>query len=87
MKSIERTTRDEDANRKGPGKPTEATVDGEEDEVDAQMKAMLGFGGFGTTKEKKVAGNDVYSVRKEKKTEYRQYMLVAIYGLAEYRSC
>lgn len=39
-----------------------------------QMEAMLGFGGFGTTKQKKIAGNDVYAVRKEKKTEYRQYM-------------
>jgi U4/U6.U5 tri-snRNP-associated protein 3 len=40
----------------------------------AAMQAMMGFGGFGTTKNKKVAGNNVGSVRKEKKTEYRQYM-------------
>lgn len=40
----------------------------------AAMQAMMGFGGFGTTHQKKVAGNDVYAVRKEKKTEYRQYM-------------
>lgn len=46
----------------------------EEDESMAAMQAMLGFGGFGTTKQKKVVGNDVYAVRKEKKTEYRQYM-------------
>ena len=38
------------------------------------MAAMMGFGGFGTTKNKKVAGNNAYYVRKEKKTEYRQYM-------------
>ncbi|KJZ71873.1 hypothetical protein HIM_08718 [Hirsutella minnesotensis 3608] len=38
------------------------------------MQAMMGFGGFGTTKGKKIAGNDVGAVRKEKKTEYRQYM-------------
>lgn len=38
------------------------------------MKAMMGFGGFGTTHLKKVAGNNVSAVRKEKKTEYRQYM-------------
>jgi len=45
----------------------------EEDGLDA-MQAMLGFGGFGTTKGKKVRGNNVGAVRKEKKTEYRQYM-------------
>jgi U4/U6.U5 tri-snRNP-associated protein 3 len=46
----------------------------EADDSVAAMQAMLGFGGFGTTKQKKVVGNDVYAVRKEKKTEYRQYM-------------
>lgn len=46
----------------------------EEDPEMAAMQAMMGFGGFGTTKQKKVAGNDVGAVRKEKKTEYRQYM-------------
>lgn len=45
-----------------------------EDDGMAAMQAMMGFGGFGTTQQKKVAGNDVYAVRKEKKTEYRQYM-------------
>lgn len=40
----------------------------------AAMQAMMGFGGFGSTQNKKVAGNDVSAVRKEKKTEYRQYM-------------
>lgn len=45
-----------------------------EDDSMAAMQAMMGFGGFGTTHEKKVAGNDVYAVRKEKKTQYRQYM-------------
>jgi U4/U6.U5 tri-snRNP-associated protein 3 len=40
----------------------------------AAMQAMMGFGGFGTTKNKKVAGNNAGAVRKEKKTEYRQYM-------------
>lgn len=46
----------------------------EEDDAMAQMQAMMGFGGFGTTKQKKVLGNDISAVRKEKKTEYRQYM-------------
>lgn len=45
-----------------------------EDDGMAAMQAMMGFGGFGTTQQKKVAGNDVYAVRKEKKTQYRQYM-------------
>jgi U4/U6.U5 tri-snRNP-associated protein 3 len=45
-----------------------------EDEAMAAMQAMMGFGGFGTTKQKKVLGNDISGVRKEKKTEYRQYM-------------
>jgi U4/U6.U5 tri-snRNP-associated protein 3 len=53
---------------------------GEEDEDvlveddDGGMAAMMGFGGFGTTKGKKVHGNNAGAVRKEKKTEYRQYM-------------
>lgn len=45
----------------------------EDDGLD-DMQAMMGFGGFGTTHQKKVLGNDIYAVRKEKKTEYRQYM-------------
>lgn len=48
--------------------------DGEVDPDEAAMQAMMGFGGFGSTKGKKIAGNDVGGVRKEKKTEYRQYM-------------
>ena len=45
-----------------------------EDDGMAAMQAMMGFGGFGTTHQKKVPGNDISAVRKEKKTEYRQYM-------------
>lgn len=51
--------------------------DGSEPEADddmAAMQAMMGFGGFGTTKNTKVFGNDQGAVRKEKKNEYRQYM-------------
>ncbi|TKA79437.1 hypothetical protein B0A49_01032 [Cryomyces minteri] len=45
------------------------------DSVEAQMNKMMGFGGFKSTKNTKVPGNDkLYAVRKEKKTEYRQYM-------------
>jgi U4/U6.U5 tri-snRNP-associated protein 3 len=54
--------------------------DGEEEDIVveddglAAMQAMMGFGGFGTTKQKKIPGNDIGAVRKEKKSEYRQYM-------------
>ena len=55
----------------GTKKITEAE---DEDEDTIQMKKMMGFGGFKSTKNTKVPGNDIYAVRKEKKTEYRQYM-------------
>lgn len=45
-----------------------------EDDGMGDMAAMMGFGGFGSTKGKKVVGNNVGAVSKEKKTEYRQYM-------------
>lgn len=51
-------------------------VDGEEeDPEDAEMRRMMGFAAFRTTKETKVPGNDKnYAVRKEKRMEARQYM-------------
>ncbi|KAF7597321.1 hypothetical protein BBP40_006261 [Aspergillus hancockii] len=48
--------------------------DAGEDDVDAIMRRSMGFSRFRSTKNTKVPGNDVYGVRKEKKTEYRQYM-------------
>lgn len=49
-------------------------MDEDEDE-EAQMKRMMGFADFRSTKNTKVPGNDkLYAVRKDKKTEYRQYM-------------
>ncbi|KAG6305412.1 hypothetical protein E4U45_000307 [Claviceps purpurea] len=45
-----------------------------EDDDQAAMQALMGFGGFGTTKGKKVRGNNAGSVYREKKVEYRQYM-------------
>ena len=42
--------------------------------AEAQMAGVMGFAGFGTTKQKKVKGNDIYSVSKDKKAKYRQYM-------------
>ncbi|RMZ75810.1 hypothetical protein DV737_g5113, partial [Chaetothyriales sp. CBS 132003] len=46
------------------------------DEVDeeALLRRMMGFTSFKTTQNTKVPGNQIYGVRKEKKTEYRQYM-------------
>lgn len=39
------------------------------------MKRILGFSGFRSTKNTKVPGNERnYGVRKEKTTQYRQYM-------------
>ena len=49
-------------------------IDEDSDPETAQMRRMMGFAGFKTTKNTKVPGNDIYAVRKEKKTEYRQYM-------------
>lgn len=50
-------------------------VDGEEDAEAAEMERVMGFSSFSSTMDTKVPGNDKnYAVRKEKKTEYRQYM-------------
>ncbi|KAJ5896012.1 uncharacterized protein N7473_005411 [Penicillium subrubescens] len=48
--------------------------DADEDEMEAMMRKSMGFTKFRTTKNTKVPGNDIYGVRKEKKSEYRQYM-------------
>ncbi|KAL0640896.1 hypothetical protein Q9L58_000204 [Maublancomyces gigas] len=53
---------------------TEAAKPTAEDDMEAQMQTMLGFGGFGTTKQKKVKGNDVGAISKNTTTKYRQYM-------------
>ena len=45
------------------------------DEDTWQMKKMMGFAGFKSTKNQKVPGNDKnYGVRKDKRMEARQYM-------------
>jgi U4/U6.U5 tri-snRNP-associated protein 3 len=49
-------------------------VEDEEDEADKLMKRLMGFTSFKSTQNTKVPGNNIYGVRKEKKTEYRQYM-------------
>ncbi|EHL03770.1 putative U4/U6.U5 tri-snRNP-associated protein 3-like protein [Glarea lozoyensis 74030] len=71
-----------DLSRKSKEKPVEIPVADEEDDDEivieddgmADMQAMMGFGGFSTTQNKKILGNNIGAVRKEKKTEYRQYM-------------
>ncbi|KAL8400610.1 hypothetical protein RB594_000855 [Gaeumannomyces avenae] len=68
------------ASETGDDTPMGGSGDAEDDDLEvdddglAAMQAMMGFGGFGTTKNKKIVGNDVGGIRKEKKTEYRQYM-------------
>ncbi|KAL4927479.1 SNUT3/LISCH7 family protein [Aspergillus undulatus] len=45
-----------------------------EDDIEELMRRSMGFSRFRSTKNTKVPGNNAYGVRKEKKTEYRQYM-------------
>ncbi|MCJ1285524.1 hypothetical protein MMC26_004864 [Xylographa opegraphella] len=60
---------------KGKSKSKSKPVEEEDSDPEiAQMRTLMGFAGFKTTKDTKVPGNNVYAVRKEKKTEYRQYM-------------
>lgn len=63
---------DTDGHTRGDEDDDDIVVEGQ-DEL-AAMQSLMGFGGFGTTKGKKIAGNNVGAVRKEKKSEYRQYM-------------
>ncbi|RKF80993.1 putative u4 tri-snrnp-associated protein [Golovinomyces cichoracearum] len=68
------------ANNDRAGITKASSTESQEDEILveedglAAMKAMMGFADFGTTHQKKVPGNNLSAVRKEKKTEYRQYM-------------
>lgn len=71
----------ESATKAARTRPTDVKMyglaeDGTEDDDDAsRMARVMGFAGFRSTKNTKVPGNDKnYGVRKEKKTEYRQYM-------------
>ncbi|ANZ74187.1 BA75_01750T0 [Komagataella pastoris] len=58
------------------GRPSEKTKDDQESEVeiDEAMMKVMGFGGFGTTKLKKVGGTDVSGAKTFKPSEYRQYV-------------
>jgi len=61
-------------NTAGPtGKHAEKPMS-EMSEEDRQMKELLGFGSFHSTKGKKVAGNNVGAVNVPVKRKYRQYM-------------
>jgi U4/U6.U5 tri-snRNP-associated protein 3 len=45
------------------------------DDEDWEMQKVMGFGGFKSTKNTKVPGNDKnFGVRKDKRMEARQYM-------------
>lgn len=82
-KSKEDSPRDEERRGRKPDREDDSGADAmdeddsvaveEDDEMNA-MQAMMGFGGFGSTKGQKVAGNNAGAVYKAKKTEYRQYM-------------
>ena len=46
----------------------------DEDDEDVALRRLMGFTSFNSTHNTKVPGNNIYGVRREKKTEYRQYM-------------
>lgn len=54
----------------------ESPMDEDDDEAEERaMQKMMGFKGFKSTKNKKVPGNDKnFAIRKDKQTQYRQYM-------------
>ncbi|KAK5627431.1 hypothetical protein RRF57_003146 [Xylaria bambusicola] len=78
----EDTAEDDERRGRRPNRDIESGEDAMEEDDDiaveddgmSAMQAMMGFGGFGTTKGQKVAGNNAGAVYKAKKTEYRQYM-------------
>ncbi|OJJ97268.1 hypothetical protein ASPACDRAFT_124145 [Aspergillus aculeatus ATCC 16872] len=59
-----------------PRDDTEMDIDdaADDDDFEEMMRRNMGFTRFRSTKNTKVPGNNVYGIRKEKKTEYRQYM-------------
>lgn len=52
---------------------TDKDFEGKSNE-EVEMMKIMGFGGFDSTKNKKVKGNDVGAVHKVNKRKYRQYM-------------
>ncbi|KAF7723933.1 hypothetical protein EC973_001505 [Apophysomyces ossiformis] len=57
-----------------PKEKEEQPVVNEEDDEETKMMKLMGFGGFETTKNKKVAGADVSGANVRKPIKYRQYM-------------
>lgn len=49
-------------------------LDGDDGGPEAEIRHLMGFATFKSTKNTKVPGNQIYGVRKEKKAKYRQYM-------------
>jgi U4/U6.U5 tri-snRNP-associated protein 3 len=68
-----RDRRDDSRDHGTPMDEDEGEVVEVDDEM-AAMQAMMGFGGFDSTKGKKVIGNKAGGAHKDKKLEYRQYM-------------
>jgi U4/U6.U5 tri-snRNP-associated protein 3 len=46
----------------------------DDDDEETKMMKLMGFGGFDTTKNKKVSGADVSGAKIRKPIKYRQYM-------------
>jgi U4/U6.U5 tri-snRNP-associated protein 3 len=44
------------------------------EDIETIIQRTMGFTRFRSTQNTKVPGNNIYGVRKEKKTQYRQYM-------------
>lgn len=56
-------------------KKADEEEDNKEDNLETNLiKKMMGFSGFGSTKNKKVEGTDCYGVHKIQHNEYRQYI-------------
>ncbi|XP_002127200.2 uncharacterized protein LOC100176822 [Ciona intestinalis] len=61
--------------KKAVAKPVAIATNPEDmTDEDKFMQQMMGFGGFETTKGKKVKNNDVYALNKKVERKYRQYM-------------
>ncbi|EFE38346.1 hypothetical protein TRV_07004 [Trichophyton verrucosum HKI 0517] len=52
----------------------EVDIPDDPDDLDQVMMKAMGFSSFKSTQNTEVPGNNVSGVRKEKKTQYRQYM-------------
>ncbi|KAI5305578.1 hypothetical protein KEM56_004003 [Ascosphaera pollenicola] len=57
-----------------PAATAASTATDDPEALDSLLRQTMGFSAFKSTQNTKVPGNNVYGVRKEKKTQYRQYM-------------